>query len=200
MIGEKKMRQLNKSENGLGTKVLNWFSKDLQKWAGPLGAVDKHGNVLSNTSITQDKDHPQSHDAALMTKKDCRTVYIQIAQQTRLRSIFIKNNMTRLSTDLIPKVLKQSSFTQTEWEDCPTWWNAQNAEESSCSCQDDLDLLVGILDYGYGGFDSMLQHDYSFCKRWASESGESTPLTRSTAQVRINHLTRELHGLDDTEE
>ena len=160
MIGEKKMRQLNKSENGLGTKVLNWFSKDLQKWAGPLGAVDKHGKVLSSTSITQEKDHPQSHDAALMTKKDCRTVYIQIAQQTRLRSIFIKNNMTRLSTDLIPKVLKQSSFTQTEWEDCPTWWNAQTAAESSCSCQDDLDLLVGILDYGYGGFDSMLQHDF----------------------------------------
>ena len=199
--GEKKIRQLNKSENGLGTKVLNWFSKDLQRWAGPLGVVDKHGNVISNTSITRAKDHPQSHDAALMTKRDCRTVYIQIAQQTRLRSVFIKHNLTRLSAELIPKVSRQSSFTMSDWEDRPAWWNSGMMEGSSCNCRDDLDLLVGILDYGYGGFDSMLQQDYSFCKHLAAEgNGSSTAFTRSTVQVRINHLTRELHGIDDTEE
>ncbi|KAL7534217.1 hypothetical protein ACHAXR_005733 [Thalassiosira sp. AJA248-18] len=199
--GEKKIRQLNKSENGLGTKVLNWMSKDLQKWAGPLGAVDRAGNVMSTTSITPAKDHPQSHDAALMTKRDCRTVFIQIAQQTRLRSIFIKNKISRLSTKLIPKVLKQSSFARTVWEDSPGWWNETKEEDGSCDCQDDRDLLVGILDYGYGGFDALLQHDYSFCKRMSAEGNEdSSALTRATVQVRINHLTRELHAIDDTEE
>mmetsp|Transcript_32193 Transcript_32193/g.67691 ORF Transcript_32193/g.67691 Transcript_32193/m.67691 type:complete len:407 (+) Transcript_32193:3465-4685(+) len=199
--GEKKIRLLNKSENGLGTKVLNWFSKDLKKWAGPLGVLDKAGNVLSTTSITPAKKHPQSHDAALMTKRDCRTVFIQIAQQTRLRSIFTKHTIARLSTELIPKVLKQSSFAMTEWEDSPTWWNTDKKEENSRNCQDDVDLLVGILDYGYGGFDSMLMHDYSFCKQLEVEGNEdSKTFTRSTVQVRINHLTRELHGIDDTEE
>lgn len=199
--GEKKIRQLNRSENGLGPKVLNWLSKDLQKWAGPLGAVDKAGKAISTTSITMAKDHPQSHDAAMMTKRDCRTVFIQIAQQTRLRSIFTKNKTDRLSNELIPKVLKQSSFVMTEWEDCPSWWNEAKKDDSSCCCHDDLDLLVGILDYGYGGFDSLLQHGYSFCKRLATEcNDDSKALTRATVQVRINHLTRELHAMNETEE
>lgn len=30
--GEKKTRALNKSENGLGTRSLNWFSKELSRW------------------------------------------------------------------------------------------------------------------------------------------------------------------------
>lgn len=196
--GEKKIRQLNKSENGLGTKVLNWLSKDLQRWAAPLGVVDKAGKVLSQTSITSANDHPQSYDAALMTKRDCRTVFIQIAQQTRLRSIFTKNKQERLSTELIPKVLKKSSFAATEWEDRPSWWNASKDED--CSCQDDLDLLIGILDYGYGGFDSLLQHEYSFSQRLAADDEEAKKFTRSSAQVRINHLTRELHAIDETEE
>lgn len=31
--GEKRTRTLNKSDNGLGTKVLHWFSKELSRWA-----------------------------------------------------------------------------------------------------------------------------------------------------------------------
>lgn len=195
--GDKKIRQLNKSENGLGTKVLHWFSKDLQKWAVSLQVVDKDGNVNSETSITSSKkDHPQSYDAALMSKRDCRTVFIQIAQQTRLRSIFTKNSTEKLSTELIPRVLSQSSFVMTEWEDCPPWWNAVTPGENNCHCQDDFNLLRGILDYGYGGFDSLLRHDYSFCMRLAAEGDDESihAFTRSSAQIRINHLTRELHS------
>jgi hypothetical protein len=199
--GEKKIRQLNKSENGLGTKVVHWFTRDLQKWAVPLEVLDETGNVKSATSISANNDHPQSRDAALMTKRDCRTVFIQIAQQTRLRSIFSKHKIERLSTELIPKVLKQSSFNATEWEDSPTWWNAITDDENGCHCQDDSDLLVGILQYGYGGFDSLLHHDYSFCRRLSDEGNEdSETFTRSTVQVRINTLTRELHAIDESEE
>ncbi len=200
--GEKKIRQLNKSENGLGTKVLHWFSRDLQKWAVPIEVLDEAGNVKSATSIAANKDHPQSRDAALMTKRDCRTVFIQIAQQTRLRSIFSKHRMERLSNELIPKVLKQSSFNATEWEESPTWWNAVTDDESGCHCQDDIDLLVGILQYGYGGFDSLLHHDYSFCRRLSDEGNEGLNIifSRSTVQVRINSLTRELHAIDESEE
>ncbi len=201
--GDRKIRQLNKSENGLGTKVLHWFSKDLQKWAASLGAIDKDGNIHSATSITSSKkDHPQSYDAALMSKRDCRTVFIQIAQQTRLRSIFTKNSMEKLSTELIPRVLNQSSFVMTEWEECPPWWNTVTSGDRNCPCQDDYDLLCGILDYGYGGFDSLLQHDYSFCRRLAAEGDEESinAFSRSSAQIRINHLTRELHANVEREE
>lgn len=199
-VGEKKIRALNKSENGLGTKVIHWMSKEMQRWAEPFGILDIAGNVQSKTSITPAKDHSQSHDAAIMTKRDCRTVFIQIAQQTRLRSIFLKNDRARLQTDLVPKVLKQSSFMSTEWEDRPSWWNKSQGESIS-ACQDDVDLLVGILDFGYGGFDSMVDHDYSFCSKLSEGTEEDKKtFTRAAVQSRINHLTRELHALDDSEE
>ena len=90
--GEKKIRALNKSENGLGTKCLNWLTKELARWGKvslfsiallissnspvflrctflmlnqSLGATDKHGNVNAATSIKSTKDHPQSHDSAV---------------------------------------------------------------------------------------------------------------------------------------
>ena len=198
--GEKKIRTLNKSENGLGTKVVHWMSKEMQRWAEPLEILDSTGNVHFKTSITPAKDHSQSYDAAIMTKRDCRTIFIQIAQQTRLRSIFIKNDINRLETELIPKVLKQASFTCTEWEDRPSWWNSVR-DESYCNCQDDVDLLIGILDFGYGGFDGLLEHDFSFCSQLSEgPEEEMKAFTRSAVQCRINHLTRELHALDDSEE
>lgn len=199
-VGEKKIRALNKSENGLGTKVIHWMSKEMQRWAEPFELLDSAGKVQSKTSITPAKDHSQSYDAAIMTKRDCRTVFIQIAQQTRLRSIFLKNDIIRLQTDLVPKVLKQSSFMSTEWEDRPSWWNSLRCESHSI-CQDDLDLLVGILDFGYGGFDSMVDHDYSFCSQLSEGPEEDLKaFTRAAVQSRINHLVRELHALDDSEE
>jgi hypothetical protein len=198
--GEKKIRALNKSENGLGTKVVSWMAKEMQRWAEPLQVLDNAGNVISKTSITPAKDHSQSYDAAIMTKRDCRTVFIQIAQQTRLRSIFIKNDIMKLQSDLVPKVLKQSSFVNTEWAERPSWWNSDR-DEVHCSCQDDLDLLVGILDFGYGGFDSLVEHDYSFCSKLSEEPAEvSKAFTRAAVQCRVNHLTRELHAIDDSAE
>lgn len=201
-IGKKRIIYLNKSENWLGTKVVNWFKKDIQKWAVSLvGCFDKAGNVDLTTSISATKDHPQSHDAALMTQRDCRTIFIQIAQQTRLRSIFLKYKMIKLSTEFVPKVLKHSSFNAMNWEHKPLWWNDKTKDNSRSCCQDDIDLLAGILDYGYGGFGSLLNHDYSFCKQLsANRNGCSSMFTRSTVQVRINNLTRELHALDEREE
>eukprot|EP00804_Cyclotella_cryptica_P025678 CCRYP_002891-RD/>CCRYP_002891-RD protein AED:0.05 eAED:0.05 QI:284/1/1/1/1/1/17/975/2223 len=194
--GEKRSRSLNKSENGLGTKVLNWFSKELSRWACSLGAVDKAGNVSATTSITANKDHPQSHDAAILTKRDCRTIYIQISQQSRLRSLFMKNSTRKLTHELIPQALKQST---TEWEDCPSWWNREDAD--GCTCQDDYDLLTGILDYGYSGFDEILNSNISFCVKLKEDTNaEPNSFSRAVAQARINQLTRDLHTIDDNVE
>ena len=198
-VGEKKIRALNKSENGLGTKVLHWMSKEMQRWAESFGILDSTGNVQSKTSITPAKNHSQSYDAAIMSNRDCRTIFIQIAQQTRLRSIFLKHNMTRLRTELVPKVLKQNSFLSTKWEDRPSWWNDTQGENRS-TCQNDVDLLIGILDFGYGGFDSIVDHDYSFCSKLKGSEDDAKVFTRAAVQSRINHLTRELHALDDSEE
>ena len=72
-----------------------------------------------------------------------------------------------LSTQFVPKVIKQSSIITIKWELSPQWWNGRTKDNSRSCCQDDIDLLAGILDldYGYGGFYSQLCHDYSCCKQ-----------------------------------
>lgn len=92
---------------------------------------------------------------------------------------------------LIPKALKQST---TEWDDRPSWWT---------DVTDDYDLLAGILDYGYAGFDQLLDSDTPFCgkmKKDASANEEPSEMCRPVAQLRINHLTRDLHTIDESEE
>jgi hypothetical protein len=64
------------------------------------------------------------------------------------------------------------------------------------SVPDDADLLNGILDYGYSGFDEMIKINTSFQKRCEQSEGDGDIFTRATVQDRINHLTRELHELD----
>jgi len=92
--------------------------------------------------------------------------------------------------ELILQAVKQST---TEWEDRPSWWNSKN--------NDDFDLLASILDYGYGGFDEMLESNVPFCVMFKSDgNGEANALCRTVAQLRINHLTRDLHSIDDNQE
>mmetsp|Transcript_4365 Transcript_4365/g.9822 ORF Transcript_4365/g.9822 Transcript_4365/m.9822 type:complete len:280 (+) Transcript_4365:3564-4403(+) len=192
---------LTQSENGLGTKVLSWMAKDIHKWAKVLGNVDEAGNALSATSINQESmDHPQSFDAAILTKRDCRTIFIQIAQQTRLRSIFTSTESRRISGEILPQVLKSNTFAMTEWEDQPSWWNEPLREDptaQSCTCKSDMELLGAILDYGYGGYDSMAKQDYGFAQK--ARTDESVSFTRAAVQARVNHLTRELHEVIERE-
>ena len=166
-----------------------------------LGNVDEAGSALSATSINQESmDHPQSFDAAILTKRDCRTVFIQIAQQTRLRSIFTSTETRRISGEILPQVLKSNTFAMTEWEDQPSWWNEPTGEDPaarSCTCANDMELLGAILDYGYGGFDSMTTQDFGFVQKALTD--ESVSFTRAAVQVRVNHLTRELHEVIERE-
>jgi hypothetical protein len=114
-------------------------------------------------------------------------VYTQIAQQTRLRSIFIKNSEEKMKA-LIPKAQKQSAA---DWEG-PSWWNKES--------DDDYDLLTNILDFGYSGFDEMMASDAPFCVKLKQETEESSNFCRPMAQQRINNLTRDLHSIDENEE
>jgi hypothetical protein len=108
----------------------------------------------------------------------------------------MKNSTGKLTNELIPQALKQST---TEWENCPPWWNSENVD--GCNCQDDYDLLAGILDYGYSGFDEILNSDLSFCiKLKEDKNGEPNSFSRAVAQARVNQLTRDLHTIDDNEE
>lgn len=93
--------------------------------------------------------------------------------------------------EVIPKAQKQST---TEWEDRPSWWSEENA--------DDYDLLTNILDFGYAGFEEMLDSSETpFCIKLKEEASEGEiTFSRAVAQAHINQLTRDLHSIDDSEE
>lgn len=92
--------------------------------------------------------------------------------------------------EMILKAQKQST---TEWDDKPVWWNSEKC--------DDFDLLAGILDNGYSGFDEMLSSNAPFCIKLKEEAnGGVSTFCQAVAQLRVNHLTRDLHSIDDSEE
>jgi len=164
----KKMKAMNKSEYGLGPRVLLWCGKELQRWAQSLQIIDDSGRPMSYTAQAYLNEKPEvcgETSWSPLDKKGCRTVFVQVSQQTRLRSIFMKNGLSQMNDDLIPKAVKNSRNHGDLWEKCPQWWG-NNEDLDDCSpCKDDQDLLSGILNYGYSGFDEMLKEGGCFHKR-----------------------------------
>jgi len=207
----KKIKELSRQENGLGPRVVQWASKELDRWANSLNIVDENGTCISSTASDYMEGLPDANLAAFFDRKACRTIFIQVAQQTRLRSIFIKNGTNDVSS-LMPKVLRNSRKNGDSWNKCPPWWSSREKDfPDATASKDDTELLVGLLDYGYSGFDEMLKQNSSFRARIENEkkayeesadNGEMfrPVLTRSSAQLRANNLTRELNSLEDTAE
>ena len=160
-------KQPNEVEHGLGSKVLHWFSKEINEWANVLGIVDEErGEPLSAVSYDFIRNNPEVNVAAVFDKKSCRSVFIQVAQQTRLRSLFIKNGPEKIADEWMPHAVMLSESCGDEWDYRPSWWMC-NAEKvgSPMPCPDDMDLLSGILDYGYSGFDEMIRQTETFLLR-----------------------------------
>lgn len=162
-----KKKPPNEVENGLGPKVLQWCSKEIKEWADVLGIVDEEkGEPLSAVSYDFMRDDPEVNVAAIFDKKSCRAVFVQVAQQTRLRSLFINNGLERIADEWMPHAVMLSESCGDEWDYRPSWWicNADKAG-TPMPCPDDMDLLSGILDYGYSGFDEMVRQTETFFLR-----------------------------------
>lgn len=236
------------NEFGLGSKVLHWCSKELSEWANVLEIIDEQkGEPVSAVSFDYMRDDSDMAVAAVFDKKSCRTVFVQVAQQTRLRSLFVKNGLDKIAHERMSHAVTLSESSGDEWNHRPSWWIC-NADKigTPMPCPDDMDLLSGILDYGYSGFDEMIRQTETFFLRCqvrrtfvvlvvagANSSffvlksvllSHSPPslapslllsfpqyskekerkkhskslFTRATVQQRVNHLTRELHELEDS--
>mmetsp|Transcript_731 Transcript_731/g.851 ORF Transcript_731/g.851 Transcript_731/m.851 type:complete len:2199 (+) Transcript_731:210-6806(+) len=178
-----------KPEQGIGARVHQWNKNHLVQWSKSLNVFDD-GKPMSTTVASI---NPDAVSAAFLDKKNCKAVYMQIAQQTRLRSLFLKYEEDELAR-MVTKAVKNVMHGGDVWEGQPSWWKA-----SSESTDDDHDLLSGVLQFGYGGFDQMLKENDHFCNE--IQNGKSdTRLYRAMAQKRVNCMTRELSGMDDSTE
>ena len=87
-----------KAEQGIGTRVFSWNKNHLSRWAKALD-IFVEGKTMSATVMAL---RPDSTPAGFLDKKNCKSIYTQISQQTRLRSIFTKY----VEDELFPMVSK----------------------------------------------------------------------------------------------
>jgi hypothetical protein len=154
-----KIAKLNKSENGLGPFVLEWLTDEIRRWADSLKLVDVKGQPLSYTAADFAPSNDDGPDlnaiAALMDRKACRTVFSQVAQQSRVREVFLKN------TDTGVKFLLRNAIRDfadpSEWAYKPSWWgNAASDSPDEYSVMHDFVVLDSLLEYGYSGIEETL--------------------------------------------
>eukprot|EP00593_Proboscia_inermis_P006794 CAMPEP_0171301468 /NCGR_PEP_ID=MMETSP0816-20121228/10696_1 /TAXON_ID=420281 /ORGANISM="Proboscia inermis, Strain CCAP1064/1" /LENGTH=518 /DNA_ID=CAMNT_0011779119 /DNA_START=299 /DNA_END=1855 /DNA_ORIENTATION=+ len=195
----KKVRTMNKSEHNLGPKVLQWCGKELVRWAKSLNILGPNGAPLSATAAEYMKHDPNLRVVADLDKKTCRTIFSQVSQQTRLRSIFILHGTVGMRS-LIEKALRASKKNEDLWTDQPSWW------QYAGGIGHDFDLLQGVLVFGYSGFEVMCNQNNSFRSRMEEDkrleaavrkNHASPSFTRGSIQIRVNQLTRELNVIED---
>lgn len=215
----KKRINMNRTENYLGPLCLDWLKKDVARWAESLNLVDAYGRPLSNTVSSSARDGDDGFTLfAIMNRQHCRSVFGQIAQQTRARSIFVTYETEDVQT-LVQRATSQVRNMGDAWDDQPAWWN--NAPGSI----HDYDLLQGLVTYGYTDYKEIFSSSQSFvrgkevrkdavvvlhypcCHSLSFQNyqlqqlmndadtidvDQDIHLTRKAVQIRVNQLTREM--------
>lgn len=190
---------------GLGAGVLQWCHNEICDWASALEVSDPDGSPFAAVKSDYLTGNPNASAsvAAYFDGRACGTVFAQVAQQTRLRSLFIDGGIYHV-TERLPHAIRNSTSKGDVWESPPKWWVCRPDHSGPMPCQDDMDLLGGILDYGYSGFDEMIKGTEAFRQRieedahnYRKKGKHASPFTRATIQGRVNSLTRELHALEE---
>ena len=199
-IGETKNKRFQKSEHGLCPFVLHWFGNENLKWAESFKIVDSCGRPYCYTAIdfVQSGQTAKSDEridvAAVMEMKGCRKLFTQIAQQSRLRSIFLRYPKAQL-LDWVVTAVKNCKVLERKWDGQPNWW--RNCGQPSDERNHDFVLLESLLEYGYSGIEESVKllspiivDDDTF--------PQEEIMSRGVVQRRANQLTRELHTIEET--
>jgi len=193
--GTTDIRKRPPSENGLGTGVLCWMQQEVGRWATSLGVVNYLGQVVNLTAVdfadeSEGCDESLFSVAAIMEQVDCRAVFAQIAQQSRVRAIFLKKKPVSVG-GLVNTAAELCRSSEDDWVDQPEWWGGPEKH--------DFMLLDALLEYGYSGIQEALD---SFVPELLTGDGHIIPvkLATSSLQYRTNQLTRELHKIVEGEE
>mmetsp|Transcript_42327 Transcript_42327/g.99325 ORF Transcript_42327/g.99325 Transcript_42327/m.99325 type:complete len:1420 (+) Transcript_42327:1301-5560(+) len=179
------VKKMNKSELNLGSKILHFFAKDITKWAQGLSVE----HVFPKQS---DRLKTRPLDAS-----GCRHVFIQIAQQTRLRHLVV-NNSELYFKEMLGKAIKNSRNNEDKWPQQPNWWSVYKPGEKNIPIEDDYDLVIGICKHGYGNFSKILSDPEIGLSKKEQGCPDENKLTPISVQIRINQLTRELSATSDT--
>ena len=180
-----------RSDNSLGSKVMNWLGKELTRWATTLDLLDNYGKPLAFTAVEFLNDLPENERSsievsAVFDKKGCRLVAAQVAMMSRLHSVFMLYDGHSLSEKIV-KAAKTAEAGGDKWDKEPAGWSSAS----------DVVLLNRLVDSGMT--DIFLRGTCSFGQESvAAFASSSFRLTKGALQTRANQLTRELHAAEET--
>jgi hypothetical protein len=188
----------HKYENFLGSKVLNWFARELKDLSAAYGMLDGEKKPMAYSTRDMMKENPDKVEntivSAFLDKKSARDVISQTAMISRLKSIMLLNSEADLRQKIL-RAMKNSAKLQDEWEKKPEWWDDSTNEHSFL-------LLTRLDQYGLG---SKIMEDEKACDGFGAADSDyydmvELQLTKPTIQIRANQLVRELNAIEEHEE
>jgi hypothetical protein len=168
-----KGRKMGKIVEVHGIGIIKWGQIELNKWAESLecrGADTR--SPVSTLAVDCMQNQSELFSSVKLDKKACRIIHCQVFQQTRLRSIMLSHLKNEFS-QLVFQASRSLEKNGKEWPGCPVGWE---------NGVDDLELIYGVLLYGYGCFEMLIQSNSSLNK-----------MSLDAGQTRLVQLSRELH-------
>jgi len=189
---KKSIQALNNSELGLGPYVHQWLRDETACWAHSFGIVDNLGRPQRYTAFDFLAEERTTHPfecASVLSKKACRMIYNQVAQQTRARSIFLRHDPLQVK-DWIERSILTMAQNGDVWEYEPRWWG--ELASNSTVIDQDYALLLNLVRSGWSGIEEELLNNLP------GENRAGEKVSRAAVQLRANQLVRELHQVEES--
>ena len=120
----------HKQENGLGTKIPTWLSRELSRLADEFDIGNESGRPMSFSTTDCFPECSNTIVAAYLDKKSSKQVVGQVALLCRLRSVCLKNSDENLQSKIM-KAIKNSKGLEDTWEKRPDWWCDSSVEHTA---------------------------------------------------------------------
>jgi hypothetical protein len=170
-----------------------WFEEELCRWAVTLSIADKRMHPVAYSASNFISAHPQyTRDddvktACVFDTQSCRHIILQVANMSRLRSVFLSDRGRGIWTK-VDEASTISIFLGQVWKRRPPWWGSNFDAISH-----EMALLQSLLE---GGFLGVLEE----MSRAIAESASSRELGLSKASIQehMEVLVPHLHQSQET--
>ncbi|KAL7559116.1 hypothetical protein ACA910_017527 [Epithemia clementina (nom. ined.)] len=172
-----------KSEHGLSSKVVKWFSDQVVSWSFALQLVDQANEPLALTAVDflEDVSNEEKTDVCLVScfdKQACRDMFCQIASVSKLRAVFLLNDSDTVLA-MTQQAIMNLDRNDGEWRGClPTNWNHG---------ADDTILLKRLLNVGMRGL---------ALTSTAGSTLQNLKLNELILNLRVNELVSEFYEFE----
>jgi hypothetical protein len=170
-----------------------WFEEELCRWALTLSIADKRMHPVAYSASDFVSAHPQHardddvKTACVFDSQSCRHIILQVANMSRLRSVFLSDRGRGIWTK-VEEASTRSTFLGQVWRRRPPWWGSKFDAISH-----EMALLQSLLKGGFLGVVEEMGHAIA-----ESASNHDLALSKASIQEHIEILVPHLHLSQET--